>query len=62
VQCDERLHIILCDIHLNVYLLKNKINMSVDQILSAIGLIGLGGVLKSVFDFLISNKKAKHDA
>jgi len=36
--------------------------MSVDQILSAIGLIGLGGVLKSVFDFLISNKKAKHDA
>ena len=36
--------------------------MSTDQILTAIGFIGLGGLLKSLFDFLISSKKIKQDA
>lgn len=36
--------------------------MTSDQILTAIGLIGLGGLLKSGFDFLIASRKAKQDA
>lgn len=36
--------------------------MVTDQILTGIGLIGVGGILKSFFDFLVSNKKLKSDA
>lgn len=36
--------------------------MSIDQIITAIGLVGFGGLLKSGFDFLIATKKAKQEA
>jgi hypothetical protein len=36
--------------------------MMTEQILTGIGLIGFGGLLKSGFDFLISTRKAKQDA
>lgn len=36
--------------------------MTGDQILTAVGLVGFGGLLKSGFDFLIASKKAKEDA
>ena len=36
--------------------------MTTEQILTGIGLIGFGGLLKSSFDFLIATKKAKQDA
>lgn len=36
--------------------------MTLDQIITAIGLVGLGGLLKSGFDFLISKRKSKHDS
>lgn len=36
--------------------------MITEQILTGIGLIGFGGLLKSGFDFLISTRKAKQDA
>jgi hypothetical protein len=36
--------------------------MSADQILTAIGLVGFGGLLKSGFDYLIAAKKSKQDS
>lgn len=36
--------------------------MTADQILAAIGLVGFGGLLKSLFDFLIASRKAKQDS
>ena len=36
--------------------------MTTEEVISIIGLIGFGGILKSGFDFLISNKKSKNDA
>lgn len=36
--------------------------MSVNQILTAIGFIGLGGLLKSLLDFFIGSRKSKQDA
>ena len=36
--------------------------MTTEQILTAIGLVGFGGLLKSLFDFLIASRKAKHDS
>ncbi|MFW0739948.1 hypothetical protein [Flavobacterium sp. T12S277] len=36
--------------------------MTADQILSAIGLVGFGGILKVFFDFLVATRKAKQDA
>jgi len=33
--------------------------MTITEIISAIGLIGLGGLLKSIFDFAITNRKRK---
>lgn len=36
--------------------------MTTDQILTAVGLIGFGGLLKSGFDFLIASRKAKQDS
>lgn len=36
--------------------------MSVNQLLTAIGFIGLGGLLKSILDFFIGSRKAKQDA
>lgn len=36
--------------------------MTTDQILTAVGLIGFGGLLKSSFDFLIASRKAKQDS
>jgi hypothetical protein len=36
--------------------------MSVNEILTAIGFIGIGGLLKSILDFLIGTRKAKQDA
>ncbi|MCT3788059.1 hypothetical protein HZQ67_11835 [Elizabethkingia anophelis] len=36
--------------------------MSIDQILTGIGLVGIGGLLKSFFDFLVANQKLKNDA
>lgn len=36
--------------------------MTADQVLSAIGLVGFGGLLKSLFDFLIASRKAKQDS
>ncbi len=36
--------------------------MTTEEILTAIGLIGLGGLLKSGFDFFISTRKQKQEA
>ena len=36
--------------------------MTADQILTAIGLVGFGGILKTFFDFLVASRKAKQDA
>jgi len=36
--------------------------MTAEQILSAIGLIGIGGLLKSLFDFIIESRKSKQTA
>ncbi|UTA66461.1 hypothetical protein [Emticicia sp. 21SJ11W-3] len=36
--------------------------MTTEQILTAIGLVGFGGLLKSGFDFLIASKKAKQES
>ncbi|ASW75970.1 hypothetical protein IQ37_17245 [Chryseobacterium piperi] len=36
--------------------------MSTDQILTGIGLVGIGGLIKSFFDFLVANRKLKNDA
>lgn len=36
--------------------------MSTDQILTGIGLVGIGGLLKSFFDFLVASRKLKNDA
>lgn len=36
--------------------------MTVDQIISILGLIGFGSLLKSGFDFLMANKKSKQDS
>jgi hypothetical protein len=36
--------------------------MSTDQILTGIGLVGIGGLLKSLFDFLVASRKLKNDA
>lgn len=36
--------------------------MTAEQIISAIGLIGIGGLIKSLIDFLISSKEAKLNA
>ena len=36
--------------------------MTTEEILTAIGLVGLGGLLKSGFDFLIATRKAKQDS
>ncbi len=33
-----------------------------DQVLNTIGLVGFGGLLKSLFDFLIASKKSKQDS
>ena len=35
--------------------------MTIEQILSAIGLIGVGGILKSLFDLYVSNKRKKSE-
>ncbi|MCH7411272.1 hypothetical protein MM239_17890 [Belliella sp. DSM 111904] len=39
-----------------------KIDMTIDQIFTAIGLVGFGGLLKSLFDFLIASRKAKQES
>lgn len=36
--------------------------MTIEQIFTAIGLVGFGGLLKSFFDYLIASKKAKQDS
>ncbi len=36
--------------------------MTTNEILTAIGLVGFGGLLKSSFDFLIASRKAKQDS
>jgi len=36
--------------------------MTVNEILTAIGFVGLGGLLKSILDFFIGSRKAKQDA
>ena len=36
--------------------------MTADQVLAAIGFIGLGGLLKSLVDFAIASTKAKQDS
>lgn len=36
--------------------------MTAEQILTALGLIGFGGLLKSLLDFLIASRKAKQDS
>lgn len=36
--------------------------MSIDQILTGIGLVGTGGLLKSFFDFLVASRKLKNDS
>lgn len=36
--------------------------MITEQILSAVGLVGIGGLIKSFFDFLIASRKAKQDS
>lgn len=36
--------------------------MTADQIITAIGFIGIGGILKIGFDYMMSTKKAKRDA
>jgi hypothetical protein len=36
--------------------------MITDEVLKAVGLIGLGGLLKSLVDFAIASTKAKHDS
>lgn len=36
--------------------------MTSEQIISAIGLVGIGGLLKTGFDFLIANKKLKSES
>jgi hypothetical protein len=36
--------------------------MTAEQILTALGLVGFGGLLKSLFDFLIASRKAKQDS
>lgn len=36
--------------------------MTTEQVISAIGLIGFGGLIKSGFDYFIATKKAKQDA
>jgi hypothetical protein len=36
--------------------------MSADEIIKAIGLIGLGGLLKSIIDYMIASKKAIKEA
>jgi hypothetical protein len=35
--------------------------MGVTEIISALGLIGLGGLIKSIFDYFIENKKRKSE-
>jgi len=36
--------------------------MTVNEVLTAIGFVGLGGLLKSLLDFFIGSRKAKQDA
>ena len=36
--------------------------ITVDQIISTIGLVGFGGILKALFDYLVAARKAKEDA
>ena len=36
--------------------------MSTDQILTAIGLIGIGGIAKSSIDYIIGSRKSKQDS
>lgn len=36
--------------------------MTTDEIIKAIALVGIGGLLKVIFDFLAATKKAKQDA
>lgn len=36
--------------------------MTAEQILTALGLVGFGGLLKSLFDFFIASRKAKQDS
>jgi hypothetical protein len=36
--------------------------MNLDQILSTLGLIGLGGLLKSIIDFVMASRKARLDS
>ncbi|MCB0280626.1 MAG: hypothetical protein KDD94_14045 [Calditrichaeota bacterium] len=36
--------------------------MATEEIISAIGLVGLGGLLKSTLDFFIANKKQKSES
>jgi hypothetical protein len=36
--------------------------MTAEQIISTIGLVGLGGLLKSSFDYFISSKKTKNES
>jgi len=48
---------------LPIYLTINKDQfMRIDQILTAVGLIGLGGLLKSIVDFFIASRRARQDA
>lgn len=36
--------------------------MTTDEVIKAIALVGLGSILKGIFDFLASTRKAKQDA
>ncbi len=36
--------------------------MTTDQILTSIGLIGIGGSLKSIIDAFIANRKSKYES
>ena len=36
--------------------------MTTEQIFTALGLVGFGGLLKSIFDFFIASRKAKQEA
>ena len=36
--------------------------MTIDQIITAVGLVGIGGLLKAGFDYLIATRKAKQDS
>lgn len=36
--------------------------MTAEQIISVVGLVGFGGILKTSFDFLVATRKAKQDA